>query len=213
MQRTRIKICGITREEDLHCAIDCGADAIGLVFYPKSPRYITPEKAALLTRHLPPLITLVGLFVNAKAEEIATVRQQVPLTLLQFHGDELATDCLGHGLPYIRAARVQPGLDLLKYWQQFSSAQALLLDAFVQGYGGGGEVFDWTLIPEEIAHQVVLSGGLNVQNVADAIAKIRPYAIDVSSGVESAKGIKDHQKIRSFIEAVRTADHQLKDSA
>ncbi|WP_424192074.1 phosphoribosylanthranilate isomerase [Ampullimonas aquatilis] len=213
MQRTRIKICGITREEDLCCAVESGADAIGLVFYPQSPRYIAPEKAALLTRDLPPFITLVGLFVNAQPTEIAAVRQQVPLTLLQFHGDELAADCLDHGLPFIRAARVQPDLDLLKYRQQFSSAQALLLDAFVQGYGGGGEVFDWTLIPEEIAHQAVLSGGLNAQNVAEAIAKIRPYAVDVSSGVESAKGIKDHQKIRSFIEAVRTADLQLSASA
>ncbi|RCS59822.1 phosphoribosylanthranilate isomerase [Parvibium lacunae] len=209
-QRTRIKICGLTRANDIAAAVAVGADALGFVFYEKSPRYVTAAEAAALVREIPPFVMTVGLFVNASVAEVAAVCAQVPLQLLQFHGDESPADCMAIAQavqrPFIRAARVQPELDLLEYQAQYTAAQALLLDAHVTGYGGGGKVFDWSLIPEKLAPQAVLSGGLNVQNVATAIKQVRPYAVDVSSGVESAKGIKDHQLIQQFVAAVRQAE-------
>jgi len=204
--RTRIKICGLTRPEDVESAVALGADAIGLVFYPASPRYIAPPQAAALVRRLPPFVTVVGLFVNAGRAEVERVLEQVPLSLLQFHGDEQQVDCVGHGLPFIRAARVQAGLDLVEFASRFPDAKAILLDAFVQGYGGGGKVFDWSIIPKDLAPRVVLSGGLNAHNVAEAVTRVRPYAVDVSSGVEQDKGIKDPDKMRRFVAAVRAAD-------
>jgi len=215
--RTRIKICGLTRDEDLRAAVTAGADAVGLVFYPKSPRYIAPENAARLIAGLPPFVTAVGLFVNASLQEVQSVAAQAPVSLLQFHGDETLEQCVSIAeavnRPFVRAIRVgaeMTGADLLKYEQQYRAASklfsGLLLDALVEGYGGGGKVFDWSLIPKELAPRVVLSGGLSVQNATEAVLQVRPYAVDISSGVEQSKGIKDPAKIRDFIAAVRKAD-------
>jgi phosphoribosylanthranilate isomerase len=214
--RTRIKICGLTRIEDVQAAVAAGADAVGFVFYPKSLRYITPELAAKLIAEVPPFITCVGLFVNATPDEIAEIVAKAPVSLLQFHGDETAQQCAAAAQrvnrSFIRAVRVKPdtvGPDLLKCELDYRAASrlfaGLLLDALVDGYGGGGKVFDWSLIPEELAPRVVLSGGLNVQNATEAVSRVRPYAVDVSSGVELNKGIKDADKIRAFIEAVNLA--------
>lgn len=204
--QTRIKICGLTRPEDVDAAVAAGADAIGFVFYPNSPRHVTPAQAAALVRRLPPFVLAVGLFVNEDPATIQAILEQVPLNLLQFHGDERPEDCSRWGRPYLRAARVQPGLDLVQYAAEFSGARALLLDAFVEGYGGGGHVFDWRLIPPNLPLPIILSGGLNPGNVAEAVQRVRPVAVDVSSGVEAAKGIKDHQRMADFVAAVRAAD-------
>lgn len=209
MPRTAIKICGLTRKEDLLDAIAAGADAIGLVFYKPSPRYVNLAKARDLARWVPPNVCLVGLFVNASAEEVRTVLNAVPLDLLQFHGDEKIEDeayCKQFGRPYLKAARMAPGFDLLEYANRFPSAQALLLDAFVEGYGGGGTTFDWSLIPKSLPLPIVLSGGLNPDNVTEAVRMVRPAGVDVSSGVEQAKGIKDAAKINAFIAGVKKAD-------
>jgi phosphoribosylanthranilate isomerase len=210
--RTRIKICGVTREADVDAAVDAGADAIGLVFYPRSPRHLSLERAKQLVRRLPPLVTPVGLFVNASADEVARAVDAVPQLLLQFHGDEQPHDCRHQGRPYLRAARMAPGVDLLDFAAQFSDAAALLLDTHVEGYGGSGKVFDWSLIPASLACPVVLSGGLHAGNVADGILQVRPWAVDVSSGVEASKGIKDPAAIRRFCDAVRQADARLNDN-
>jgi phosphoribosylanthranilate isomerase len=205
--RTRIKICGLTREADVDAVVEAGADAIGLNFYPRSSRYVSVERAAQLARRLPPFVTPVGLFVNASADEIEAAVRAMPSLVLQFHGDETADQCRAAGRPYLRAARMAPGFDLLDFAAPFSDAQGLLLDAHVEGYGGGGKVFDWSLIPRNVNLPLVLSGGLNAANVADGIKQVRPWAVDVSSGVESAtKGIKDAEAIRRFCEAVRAAD-------
>lgn len=201
----RIKICGLTRPEDVDGAVALGVDAIGLVFYPPSPRGVTPALAADLARRVPPFTSVVGLFVNPEPAWVAAVREQVPLDLLQFHGEETADFCASFGLPYLKAARVRPGLDLVQYRAQFPKARALLLDAFVDGYGGGGKTFDWSLIPPGFARQSVLSGGLDADNVAAAIRALAPAAVDVSSGVEAAKGIKDPARMAAFVAAVRTA--------
>lgn len=209
MPRTAIKICGLTRKEDLLDAIDAGADAVGLVFYKPSPRYVNLAKARELARWVPPNVCLVGLFVNAPAEEVRTVLNAVPLDLLQFHGDETFEDeayCRQFGRPYLKAARMAPGLDLLEYASRYPSAQALLLDAFVDGYGGGGKTFDWSLIPKSLPLPIVLSGGLNPDNVTEAVRAVRPAGVDVSSGVELSKGIKDAAKITAFIAGVKEAD-------
>lgn len=207
MNRTRIKICGITREEDLLAAVTAGADAVGFVFYPSSPRYLARERAAQIVARVPPFVSRVGLFVNESAETVRAVLEHVPLDTLQFHGDENADYCGQFGRPWIKAARVRPGLDLLEYASAFSGATGLLLDAFVDGYGGGGEVFDWSRIPPSLPLPVVLSGGLTVENVGEAVAVVRPWAVDVSSGVEAGtKGIKDAAKIYQFIRGVRDAD-------
>ncbi len=207
--RTRIKICGLTRPEDVDAAVAAGADAIGFVFYARSPRAVTVEQAAELARRLPPFVTPVGLFVNATPDEIARACAHIPTLLLQFHGDETAAQCDAPARPYLRAARIEPGFDLLNFARTFPAAQALLLDAHVEGYGGGGKVFDWSLIPADVPAPVVLSGGLNPANVTDGIARVRPVAVDVSSGVEVAKGIKDAELMRRFCAAVREADARL----
>jgi phosphoribosylanthranilate isomerase len=204
--KTRIKICGITRIEDGLAAAAAGADAIGLVFYPKSARYVLPDQAAAIVAALPPFVDVVGLFVNATAEFVHETLARVPIGLLQFHGDEDETYCRQFDRPYMKAARVRPELDLVQYAASFQTARALLLDAFVDGYGGAGQVFDWNLIPGKLSRPIVLSGGLDPENVTDAIRRVRPAAVDVSSGVEVAKGVKDHAKIAAFIAGVRNAD-------
>ena len=203
--KSRIKICGLTRLEDLHAAVKAGADAIGLVFYAPSSRYVDLKTAAELARAVPPFVTIVGLFVNADPAQVRETLAAVPIHLLQFHGDEDENYCRQFDRPYLKAARVKPEMDLVQYAAGFPSAQAILLDAFVDGYGGGGKVFDWTLIPADLAVPIVLSGGLDAGNVAEAIVRVRPAAVDVSSGVEAAKGIKDAEKIRAFVSAVRAA--------
>ncbi len=206
---TRIKICGLTREEDVDAAVAAGADAIGFVFYPPSPRYLSPRRAAELVRRVPSFIDVVGLFVNEAPESLLAVCEAVPINLLQFHGDEDGAYCRQFARPYLRAARVRPGLDLVEFARAFPDARGLLLDAFVEGYGGGGHVFDWSLIPPELPGFLVLSGGLTAANVGEAIERVRPVAVDVSSGVEAGKGIKDHSKIAAFVAAVRNADESL----
>ena len=205
MHRTRIKICGLTREEDVRAAVSAGADAIGFVFYPPSPRFVSFESAAELARLIPPFVTTVGLFVNAGRDYVENALEAVPLQVLQFHGDETEADCFGYGLPYIKAGRMRPGLDLLKYAASFPCAQGLLLDAFVEGYGGGGETFDWSLIPSGLPLPLILSGGLHAGNVAEAVRCVQPWAVDVSSGVEAAKGIKDADRITEFVAGVQNA--------
>lgn len=217
MQRTRIKICGITREEDLRAAVSAGADALGFVFYPNSPRYVTPEQAGALCKALPPFVSAVALFVNASVEEVRAVAERAPLALIQFHGDETAEQCAqlaaAVSRPFVRAFRVRPDTspdELLEYERNYRAASpwfsGLLLDTWVDAYGGAGKVFDWSLVPKELAPRLVLSGGLNVQNATDAVVRVRPFAVDVSSGVEAQKGIKDARKMAGFIQAVRAAD-------
>jgi phosphoribosylanthranilate isomerase len=205
--RTRIKICGLTREADVDNAVEAGADAIGLVFYAPSPRHVSVERARALAARLPPFVTPVGLFVNADAGLLAAAFEAIPQLMPQFHGDETAAQCRAALRPYLRAARVGTGFDLLNFAARFPDAQALLLDAHVDGYGGGGKVFDWSLIPHGVALPVVLSGGLHAENVLRGILQVRPCAVDVSSGVESAKGIKDAAAMRRFCAAVREADN------
>ncbi len=206
---TRIKICGLTREADVEAAIAAGADAIGFVFYAKSPRAVTPARARALAKLLPPFVMPVGLFVNATEAELHAGLDALPNMLVQFHGDETPVDCDRVKRPYLRAAAVSPGFDLVDFGSRFSSAQAILLDAPVEGYGGGGKVFDWSLIPPSVSSRLVLSGGLNAANVADGIARVRPWAVDVSSGVEVSKGIKSADLIHEFCTAVRRADAEL----
>ena len=216
LHRTRIKICGLTREADVDAAVRAGADAIGFVLYPQSPRFVPPERAAELASHLPPFVTPVLLFVNASPEYIAQGLSAVPNALLQFHGDETPADCGAAARPFLRAARIPAGpdgagFDLLKYAQDFAAAQAILLDAHVEGFGGGGLSFDWTAFNWShpllnASSRLVLSGGLTPANVTDGIRRVRPWAVDVSSGVEVAKGIKDPGKMLAFVAAVRAAD-------
>lgn len=204
--RTRVKICGITREEDAGTAVAAGCDAIGLVFYRPSPRYVSPEKAARIVAGLPPFISVVGLFVDAEPDEILQVIQQVRLDLLQFHGNETPDDCERFGMPYMKAIRVKPDTNLLQYAEQFKHAQALLLDAFIEGVPGGtGQVFDWKIIPKTLPLPVVLAGGLSPDNVGEAVRQVQPYAVDVSGGVELNKGIKDAAKIAAFMRGVSDA--------
>lgn len=209
--RTRVKICGLTREIDVEAAVDAGADAIGFVFYPSSPRFVTPARAAELARLVPPFVTLTALFVNAPPAEIEAVLSRVPVNLLQFHGDETEAECRRWVRPYLRAARVRPGMDLVQYAADFTSARAILLDAFVDGYGGGGLAFDWQLIPAGMPCPIVLSGGLTPGNVGEAIRRVRPCAVDVSSGVEAGKGIKDAAKIAAFMAAVWATDKEIEE--
>jgi len=206
LQRTRIKICGITRPEDARAAVELGADALGLVFYAPSSRRVDVEQAWEIARVVPPFVTLVGLFVNESKLAVRRVMEAVPIQLLQFHGEEEESFCRSFHAPYIKAARVRPGLDLVKYANTYSSAQGLLLDAYVEGYGGGGKPFDWSLIPPRLPLPVILSGGLDASNVAEAVRAVRPWAVDVSSGVEAAKGIKDASMIAAFISGVRDGE-------
>jgi len=204
---TLVKICGITRREDAHAAARAGAHAIGLVFYAESPRYVTPAKAAEIIRAIPPFITTVGLFVNANAAEVRSMLSEAPVELLQFHGEETPEFCGQFDQPFVKAVRVGPGVDLLQYARDYRDAQALLLDALVEGLqGGSGVTFDWNLIPRDLALPVILSGGLTAGNVTEAVRRVRPLAVDVSSGVESARGIKDASKIAAFMKGVRDAD-------
>ena len=209
MHRTRIKICGFTRESDVEAAVEAGADAIGLNLYAPSSRSVTVERAVELARAMPPFVTPVLLFVNASAELLAHAVAAIPHAVLQFHGDETPAQCELAKRTYIRAARMQTGFDLLNFAAQFSNAQAVLVDAHVDGYGGGGKVFDWSLIPKNVPLPVVLSGGLHAGNVAAGVEQVRPWAVDVSSGVESAKGIKDALAMRQFCDAVRAADARM----
>jgi phosphoribosylanthranilate isomerase len=224
-QRTRIKICGLTREQDVDEAVAAGADAIGFVLYKASPRYVSPERAAELARRLPPFVTPVLLFVNETTTNIIATQAINTPAIIQFHGDETPEACAAVQRRFIRAARIPLGLDaaqfdLVKYAQDYSQAQAILLDAHVEGYGGGGKTFNWSLLPTNVNAHLVLSGGLNAANVTDGILQVRPrcktLAVDVSSGVEATdsqgnalKGIKDADKIHQFIQAVRAADAQF----
>ena len=202
----RSKICGITRVQDALAAVEAGADAIGLVFYAKSPRAVSVEQAAAIVQALPPFVTCVGLFVSMPRDDVQAVLQRVPLDLLQFHGDESPVDCEGYGRPYIKALRVRPGEDLAATMALYAGARGILLDTFVEGVPGGtGAAFDWSLVPPDVAKPIILAGGLEASNVAAAIRQVRPYAVDVSGGVEASKGIKDADKIRAFVQAVRNA--------
>ena len=204
--RTRIKICGITRTQDARAAAQAGADAIGLVFYPPSPRYLSVERAVQIRDALPPFVQTVALFVNADAAQVAQVIGRVRPGMLQFHGEETPQFCAQFGMPFVKACRVQPGVDALEYLRPFSSAAAWLFDSYVPEYGGVGETFDWSLLPVTQERPVILSGGLSRENVAGAIRRVRPWGVDVSSGVESAKAVKDAAKIAAFIAEVRNAD-------
>ena len=224
-QRTRIKICGLTREEDVDAAARAGADAVGFVLYEPSPRYVTLQRAAELAARLPPFVTPVLLFVNADAMQIIAACESLPTAMLQFHGDETPLACEKERRPFLRAARIPqtwkpdaaPGhpahFDLVKYINDFKAAQAILLDTHVEGYGGGGKTFNWSLLPPSINAHLVLSGGLTPANVTDGILQVSPrcisLAVDVSSGVEISKGIKSAEKINQFVAAVRAADKQL----
>jgi phosphoribosylanthranilate isomerase len=204
--RTRVKICGITRAADALAAASAGADAIGLVFYPPSPRFLSVERAREIRDALPPFVQTVALFVNADAAQVAQVIGRVHPAMLQFHGDETPQFCAQFGLPYVKACRVKAGVDALEYLRPFSGAAAWLFDSYVPEYGGVGESFDWSLLPRSPGRPVILSGGLTRENVAEAIRRVRPWGVDVSSGVESAKGVKDAAKIAAFIAEVRDAD-------
>ncbi|MEK6243526.1 MAG: phosphoribosylanthranilate isomerase [Pseudomonadota bacterium] len=206
MVRTRIKICGITRVEDARAAAQAGADAIGLVFYAPSPRFLRLDQARTLQNAVPPFVSTVALFVNPPAGEVRAVLERVRPAMLQFHGEETPVFCAQFGVPYIKACRVEPGVDLLEYLRPFSGAAGWLLDSHVEEYGGVGESFDWSLVPAERIRPLVLSGGLTRGNVGEAIRRVRPWAVDVSSGVESSKGIKDAARIAAFIAEVRNAD-------
>ncbi|MBU0900524.1 phosphoribosylanthranilate isomerase [Pseudomonas sp. MIL19] len=206
MSVVRSKICGITRIEDALAAVEAGADAIGLVFYAKSPRAVTVQQARAIISALPPFVTSVGLFVNASRCELGELLDAVPIDLLQFHGDESPADCDGYHRPYIKALRVKPGDDIAAQVALYKNASGVLLDTYVPGIPGGtGEAFDWSLVPEGLSKPVILAGGLTAANVAQAITRVRPYAVDVSGGVELTKGIKDAEKIRAFMQAVKAA--------
>jgi len=200
----RVKICGITRVEDALAAAAAGADAIGLVFYAKSPRAVDIEQARVILAALPPFVTTVGLFVDAERSELERILASVPLDLLQFHGDESVQQCEAFGRPYIKALRVKAGDDIAAQVARYPSAQGILLDAYVEGVPGGtGEAFDWSLIPQTLSKPLILAGGLRPDNVAEAVSRVRPYAVDVSGGVEASKGVKDVEKVGAFIRAAR----------
>lgn len=206
----RVKICGITRVEDALAAANAGADAIGLVFYSRSPRFVTGKVAAEICASLPPFVTTVGLFVNAAPSEVAKVLSTVPLDLLQFHGDESPSECEGYGRPWMKAVRMKDDVDLYQFARDYSRATALLVDSYVPGVPGGtGEIFNWDRLPDDLSLPLVLAGGLHPGNVADAVTQVRPWAVDVSGGVEldtvqgRQGGIKDAAKIRAFINSVK----------
>ena len=206
-ERTRIKICGIREPEHARIAADAGADAIGLVFYGDSPRHVDNARAAAIAHSLPPYVMAVGLFVNSDADAVWAILDAVPLDLLQFQGDETPEFCASFGRPFVRAVRMEKGTDLVEYASRFSAAKALLLDAHVPGERGGtGQVFDWGRVPAKHPMPLILSGGLTAQNVGRAIREVRPWAVDVSSGVEASRGVKDPAKIVEFIRSVRSED-------
>lgn len=209
MQRTRVKICGLTRAADIAAVVAAGADAVGFVFHPTSPRAVTPEQATELCRVLPPFVTAVGLFVDATAETIAATLDRAPLDLLQFHGDESPEFCARFGRRWIKALRMRPGIDLVAERERFAGADGLLLDAYEPGRAGGtGQSFDWARIPPDIASEILLAGGLTPDNVAEAIERVRPYGVDVSGGVEAARGLKDPNLIFAFMQGVRDGDQR-----
>ncbi|MGB5338584.1 MAG: phosphoribosylanthranilate isomerase [Gammaproteobacteria bacterium] len=202
--RTRVKICGITRDEDALAAASCGADAIGLVFYPRSPRHVGLEQAARIAEAVPPFVMITGLFVNASRDVIEQVLNAVPLGLLQFHGQETNAECTGYGLPFIKSIAMRADTDVVLIMKQYPDAAGFLLDTWQpQTHGGGGNAFNWDRVPAQVPLPVVLAGGLSPDNVARAIHTVRPYAVDVSSGVESEKGIKSAEKISAFMKGVR----------
>ena len=204
--RTRVKICGITRVEDALIAVGHGADAIGLVFYPPSPRYVPPALAAEIVNALPAFVTVVALFVDASRADIEAVLSQVDIDLIQFHGQETADECRQYGKSYMKAIRVKSDTNLVQYMTEYSDAKALLLDTYAEGVPGGtGQVFDWTVIPKNLSKPIVLAGGLDAENVEQAIRQVKPYAVDVSGGVEFKKGIKDAAKIAAFMRGVSNA--------
>ncbi len=207
--RTRIKICGLRTTEAVDAVVQAGADAVGFVFYAPSVRSVTLDQAVALAERLPPFVTPVGLFVNATEADIAAALAAIPGLLLQFHGDEPPEACERWQRPYLRAVAVDADTRLVDCAARYPRAQALLLDAPVDGYGGGGKVFDWSLLAPNATRPVVLSGGLNAANVGDAIRQVRPWAVDVSSGVESSRGVKDPDLIHAFCAAVRAADASL----
>ena len=206
MTRTRIKICGLTREQDVDAVVAAGADAVGFVFFPQSPRNVTVARAQALLRRVPPFVTRVGLFVNPQPAELADILSAVSLDLLQFQGDESGELCEAVGRPYVKVARMKPGIDLVEFARRYPSARGLLLDTYVESYGGSGQVFDWSLVPRDLPVPIVVAGGLTASNVATVIHQLNPWGVDVSSGVESAKGIKDAAKIAAFVAAVESAD-------
>jgi phosphoribosylanthranilate isomerase len=209
LQRTRIKICGITRPDDGVAAARAGADAIGLVFWARSSRAVAIEQAVAICRALPPFVATVGLFVDADPAWVEEVLNEVPLSLLQFHGEEAPDYCEQFGVPYLKAVRMRDDVDTLALRERYASAQALLLDTYRAGVPGGtGAVFDWNRVPSQLAPQIVLAGGLTSDNVGAAVQRLRPWAVDTSGGVESAPGIKDAARIAAFIAAVRVADSQ-----
>lgn len=202
-KRTRIKICGITREEDAKHAVEAGADALGLVFYPPSPRAVSVEQAQKIAAIVPPFVTVTALFVNPSVEQVQNVLDSVRIDLIQFHGDEDEHFCEQFNRPYIKAVRVRDSSDVVAASLRFKNSLALLLDSYKEGIPGGtGETFNWSLIPADLGKPIILAGGLTVTNVAQAIAKARPYAVDVSGGVEQSKGIKDPSKVTEFINEV-----------
>ncbi len=201
--RVRVKICGITRLEDALCAVEQGADAIGLVFYDQSPRNVSINQAIEIANYIPAFVSVVGLFVNAEPSFINEVISSSKIDLLQFHGDESSEECASYCLPFIKAIRVQSDTNLVQYAKEYSAAKALLLDAYTEGVAGGtGHVFDWNLIPKQLAKPIILAGGLKADNVAHAIQQVLPYAVDVSGGVEASKGVKDAAKISAFMRQV-----------
>ncbi|HYA46599.1 MAG TPA: phosphoribosylanthranilate isomerase [Burkholderiales bacterium] len=205
--RTRVKICGITRLEDARDAVVHGADAIGLVFYGPSPRCISLARARDIARQMPPFVATVAVFVNPRRDEVEEVISECGVALLQFHGDEAPDFCASFSRPYIKAARIRPGLDLIKYLSPYMDAKAWMLDAFHGDlWGGTGGAFDWSVVPDNMGKPIVLSGGLRADNVSGAIRQVRPYAVDVSTGVEMSKGVKDAAKIAAFIGAVKHED-------
>jgi phosphoribosylanthranilate isomerase len=206
--RTRIKICGLTREADVAAACAAGADAVGFVCYPSSPRYVAPQRLRALAREVGPFTVPVLLFVNAAPDLVQAARDAVPAAVLQFHGDESEPECARHGAPYVRALSMAEGVDLLDFERLFSSASALLVDTPSAAYGGSGRAFDWSRIPARRSIRLILAGGLNSDNVMRAVQAVRPYAVDVSSGVEEAPGIKSAARISDFVDAVRRADQR-----
>lgn len=205
--RTRVKICGITRPEDARDAVTQGADAIGLMFYRPSPRYISLGRARDIARQTPAFVTTVAVFVNPSREEVEEVIRECDIALLQFHGEEAPEFCASFSRPYVKVARIRPGLDLIKYLSPYAAAKAWMLDAFHDDlWGGTGGAFDWGVVPNNMAKPVILSGGLTADNIPDAIRRLRPHAVDVSTGVEISKGVKDAAKIAAFMKAVKNED-------
>ncbi|MBL4851872.1 MAG: phosphoribosylanthranilate isomerase [Gammaproteobacteria bacterium] len=207
--RTRVKYCGITRPADAHIAAELGVDALGLVFYPPSPRSVTIEQAREVIAAVPAFVTIVALFVDPEVSEVEAVLTELPIDLLQFHGDESAEQCQRYDWPYIKAVRMQQGVDLPTLSAHHAQSRGLLLDSYQAGVAGGsGQTFDWARVPSGIACPIILAGGLTSDNVATAIEQIQPFAVDVSGGIESAKGIKDSRKMKDFIRSVNTVERR-----